>query len=885
MNTSRRTMASTQSHNLLAEVDQALEQAIAALRNKQKEYPIHSGKAIDEQKRPYRYQFTLEKAWAVEEGAELSLKGPGLSDYVKVRLAHMEDEVTIVLETNSHLPPETLPQAVLIEDPTFLLVKLREALASLEDVGLGLTVVGQQSSIDGEQPFHPFTCPDLHLEPAQAQAVRRSLGSELLMLLGPPGTGKTFVLAAIAFFHMLAGRRVLITSHTNIAIDNAIQRLVELLRLEGEEARIEQQQVIRQGTPRLPELEENAFSNVTLPLIVSHEQQTLQQQYAALEAHQEQLRASVAKAEAVVTRARAHWNQEYAEYRRDWQNCQERLVAARLQEQQRLQAWQTKLQRGLEKQTQVAARVRAAKLELDKADQQLEDFARQLHNLTKSKNQYQTQIADQEHWPRWRQWLLPRLKRSESLSELRGRLAAAERMEQAVWMQRQSYSATTWYRCQDEYQKARKQEQQSLEQLEEIRSQERLVNPELVRLIAQETALSQNIHEGEQKQREWEGKLGVLHQEYDRVTRQLSALDEELLSLVKRTEQRIVGKAQVVGATLTSLALNRHLFPFGEWDVVVIDEASMAAPAAVLLAASLANSHLIVIGDPLQLPPVCRVTGLPLVTKWLGKDVFTLGRFSLSEAATGNHHSVLLPDQNRMLPEISALICDIIYQGHLHNGTYLPRATALEPFPDNRVIVWDTSGILNNRAEQRRREGTESKSWYNECHAECAIQLAQIALTNFSAPVGRDKVGIITPYAAQAGHLHQRLRKERLDDVVRVGTVHSFQGLQCEIIIFDTVLTPGVRWSKFLLDRYMEQGEPTRATRLLNVAISRAQQKFCMVVHATYFRNEIQNYPGAKDYPLAQILALAVKERRVNLYETPKALFPSLPIWGPGSWP
>lgn len=45
---------------------------------------------------------------------------------------------------------------------------------------------------------------------------------------GPPGTGKTTVIASAACEIAKAGRRVLITSHTNVAVDNALERIVEM---------------------------------------------------------------------------------------------------------------------------------------------------------------------------------------------------------------------------------------------------------------------------------------------------------------------------------------------------------------------------------------------------------------------------------------------------------------------------------------------------------------------------------------------------------------------------------------------------------------------------------------------------------------------------------
>jgi len=49
--------------------------------------------------------------------------------------------------------------------------------------------------------------------------------SEILLIVGLPGTGKTRVIAKAAYELAKRGERVLITSHTNRAVDNVIELL------------------------------------------------------------------------------------------------------------------------------------------------------------------------------------------------------------------------------------------------------------------------------------------------------------------------------------------------------------------------------------------------------------------------------------------------------------------------------------------------------------------------------------------------------------------------------------------------------------------------------------------------------------------------------------
>jgi len=49
---------------------------------------------------------------------------------------------------------------------------------------------------------------------------------DLVLIQGPPGTGKTTVIAEICYQVACRGGRTLIASQANLAVDNALSRLV-----------------------------------------------------------------------------------------------------------------------------------------------------------------------------------------------------------------------------------------------------------------------------------------------------------------------------------------------------------------------------------------------------------------------------------------------------------------------------------------------------------------------------------------------------------------------------------------------------------------------------------------------------------------------------------
>lgn len=69
-----------------------------------------------------------------------------------------------------------------------------------------------------------------NLNESQKDAVQMALGSELCVIHGPPGTGKTVTLTEIIRQLVARGERVLVCGPSNIAVDNIVVRLAQHMR-------------------------------------------------------------------------------------------------------------------------------------------------------------------------------------------------------------------------------------------------------------------------------------------------------------------------------------------------------------------------------------------------------------------------------------------------------------------------------------------------------------------------------------------------------------------------------------------------------------------------------------------------------------------------------
>lgn len=184
---------------------------------------------------------------------------------------------------------EEIPEARLDVDLTFLIRALQDAIEPLIQTP-DHAIVAQAIGI--REPSRRRSHSQAERAPLRARADRNqqraidaSATYDCSFIWGPPGTGKTWTIAAIVEAALAAHETILITSHTNVAVDNAILDIIEAPLAKEY---LETGRIVRYGVPRLPQLHED--DRISVRGIAAARKPELQKRLQRLEAERRHLR-------------------------------------------------------------------------------------------------------------------------------------------------------------------------------------------------------------------------------------------------------------------------------------------------------------------------------------------------------------------------------------------------------------------------------------------------------------------------------------------------------------------------------------------------------------------------------------------------------------------
>lgn len=319
-----------------------------------------------------------------------------------------------------------------------------------------------------------------------------------------------------------------------------------------------------------------------------------------------------------------------------------------------------------------------------------------------------------------------------------------------------------------------------------------------------------------------------------RDSEQLLEIERKLTNVSEKIRQKeieLLLDANIIGTTLAKAASDPTIYE-KEFDIVMIDEASMAYVPQIAFAASL-GKRIIICGDFKQLPPIASAKH-PLVDEWLRDDIFhKAGVVDWLEKNTNQSmhpHLFLLKDQRRMHPDISSFTNKYVYNTLVgdHESVKTARHEIVErkPFANSASILLDSSFTGKHSLSEK-----SSNSRYNVWHLLLSFQVIHESFIS-----GSRSIGFVTPYRSQAILMETLLSEiypvELGEADIISATVHKFQGSERDVMIFDTVDSfPQERPGMLLIGKDSE--------RLINVAMTRTRGKFIHLADKHFIQSKV----------------------------------------------
>ncbi|MBO1512077.1 AAA domain-containing protein [Metabacillus bambusae] len=302
-----------------------------------------------------------------------------------------------------------------------------------------------------------------------------------------------------------------------------------------------------------------------------------------------------------------------------------------------------------------------------------------------------------------------------------------------------------------------------------------------------------------------------------------------VLEKIRQKEIQFVKDADIIGTTLSKAANDPTIYE-KDYDLVIVDEASMAYVPQVGFAASL-GTRVIICGDFKQLPPIAAARS-PLVDEWLREDIFHKAGVVdwLDNGKKSHPHLFLLKEQRRMHPDISSFTNQYIYDSLVgdHESVKTSRHAILEraPFPNRASVLLDSS-FTGSHCLREKSSNSRFNLWQ---------LLLSFQLIHESYLAGSRSIGYVTPYRAQAILMETLLSDlyltELQDADIISATVHRFQGSERDVMLFDTVDSyPQDRPGMLLVGKDSE--------RLINVAITRTRGKFIHICDHHFIQSNV----------------------------------------------
>jgi superfamily I DNA and/or RNA helicase len=356
------------------------------------------------------------------------------------------------------------------------------------------------------------------------------------------------------------------------------------------------------------------------------------------------------------------------------------------------------------------------------------------------------------------------------------------------------------------------------------------------------------------------------------------SIQKKLLKDPKNIPSNIINEHLVVGSTLDKLG-TKDFENTEKFDLVIVDEASMAETTKLLLGIK-RSSKFLLIGDPKQLTPFCDDKETNEIVRDFIEIPFFVRLIENLEDVNNDYH-VMFKNNYRSHPEILKFSNKYLYGNKLESKVkpeilnkydkFSNIAKDSDPFfndiiSSKKTIIWiDTKNLKENWVRWVKN------SALNVLNASIIIEILHLFYKNLSNHEDfknsyRNEIGIITPFNSQYNLLKNFLfensdidpKFRKMDrpfeailripeifqwiDDIEIGTINKYQGRQKNIIIFDLTVNSSHAAIEDL--------------NKLNVVLTRPRNKMIIIGSSrinSKWINELKSYVNFVSIPISNM--------------------------------